>query len=585
MKLLLSLLLLLVSCYGYSQLSVQGVVVDAQTKEPLHFCNVAIITTGQGTLTNQDGAYKFTIISDKDTVLFSYLGFKDEKMPASFLFKNPNVLLERKSVALGEITVSAGNDFLYETIAQCRSKIKSLPKQASQVYFQLETEIDKQPVEMLECYYNGYATGGSIEKLLLKNGRIGLARSKDGGFFLSQNTSRAVCYLDLINGHEFLPATVFQFDSKKLKKLFNLNFIDETDSIMHIGFTPVRDTNKFFEGEIWLRKTTYEIEKIEMTCANASIHPFLPLFEDGIVKNITISITEGFSTNSGNTHLHYLDFGYELTYSNGQPKARLNNGSKIDYKVSTNGLLLFYDSKKLFQLPYYKYNDEATDYRKITSMPYNQAFWESNFSFELTERQKRSLNFFKENGALANYKNNQTGVKGNYNVFEDNTIRWSSETRIGFKANQLDLKLQKNIKNIQGKKLLPYEMYNLSMQIFLDVNTIDTVIIYFSQTMFDTFDSYFYLDIDAYTDCFLNIAFDLCEIERRKMERTLLSGVWSNAQVDSIYGHTSANLKNQTTQYFREVQVGKNRRALSDWNNYVLQYLNIDNKKKLGLTD
>jgi hypothetical protein len=81
------------------------------------------------------------------------------------------------------------------------------------------------------------------------------------------------------------------------------------------------------------------------------------------------------------------------------------------------------------------------------------------------------------------------------------------------------------------------------------------------------------------TKAFLNVFFDLCEIERRKMQYTLGNTAFTDKQIDSVYRFTMERMKKVTTKYREEVKLGKNKRAFSKWNEVVLENLGIDNVK------
>lgn len=576
------MILLFTSQCVYSQKFIQGTVADFKTHSALAFCNVVVKSKSYGTITNNEGVYKISIDSENDTLVFSYIGYITKTIPVRQLLDNADIVLESKGIGLKEVTVHSTNDYLYDIMEHCRKQILSEKQSASKVYFQLATEISEQPVEMLECYYNGYVKGSKIEKLLLKNGRIGLVESKDNGFFTSRNTTQVISDLSLTEQNDFLPSAPLQFGESKLKKNYSLQPVYDAGDTYHIKFIPNKKSSAF-AGEVWIDKETYSILKINLDCENTSVHPFLPLFEGGSIDSVSISVSESYSMNKKGNHLSYINFEYQLKYNNGHSLTRLNNGSTMDYKVMTNGTLLLYDYEKLFLLPYFKYDASESDYRKITSMPYNESFWKSNEGLVLTARQKQTLQFFNVNGVLVNYKARAYGVKGNYNAFEDNNIVWSAQNRIALKANHLESILHKDSLLKPNGQNVPSDLYNLQVQIFLDINPSTDSTQHFSSTVLDVFKSYYNLPSDMYTDCFINIYFDICEIERRQMEKTISTQSWSVQQMDSIYQQTSISMDKISRTYFKEVQSGKNMRELKKWNDYVFHNLNIDNMHTLGL--
>lgn len=570
---------LLVNTNSFSQLKIQGNIYDARTKLPLPFCNIAILGTDKGCISNADGVFSINVDTLKDIVVFSYVGYLTQQLSANQFLKNTTVYLVSNSIGLGEVEVHADNDYVYSIMEKCRKKIEGNPKQLSKIYFQLETKIGNQDVEMLECYYNGYQEKNTINQLLLKNGRIGLAATDEKGYFTSRNTSKAICYLDLTVKNDYLPSMPLQYNRSKSKKHFAIEPVFDDLNTYHFKFNPRKNVGDYFSGEIWIDKSTLSILKIVLQCEHAVIHPFLPLFAGGEVSRVNMFITQSFQLVNKTSQLNYLNFSYQLQYNNGALSGRKNNGTKSEYDVSTTGVLFFYDYNKPFQLPYFDYPQDESDYRKITGMPYNASFWENNTGMVITEKQIKSLQFFNENGLLINYKNKDNGVKGSYNAFEDNNVIWSAKSRIALKLNHLDSLLYKRAGKIKSGQYLPSELYHLQAQLFLDINPVGDSLQHYSVSVFDVTQSYYNMPDEPYTNAFMNIYFDICEIERQKMENVFDSKQWTLQQMDSIYKQTNKNMEARTSSYFKDVETGKNTKALERWNNYVYDKLGIDNLK------
>jgi hypothetical protein len=124
-----------------------------------------------------------------------------------------------------------------------------------------------------------------------------------------------------------------------------------------------------------------------------------------------------------------------------------------------------------------------------------------------------------------------------------------------------------------------YNLDNLAVQLLLDITRVGDTFSCKSYTVFDEKKTRFHLPDEPETKAFLNIFFDLCEIERRKMEHTLSNTAFTVKQIDSVYHVTKVSMKKVTTKYLEEVKLGKNKRALSKWNEDVMGILNIDNVK------
>ena len=95
--------------------------------------------------------------------------------------------------------------------------------------------------------------------------------------------------------------------------------------------------------------------------------------------------------------------------------------------------------------------------------------------------------------------------------------------------------------------------------------------------IFSPYGSYYKMPIDTTTLCFINIYFDLVEIERLKLLEEINNSNRSFVEIDELYDLTVAKLNLIRKRYFKEVERGTNIEGMHKWNMYVLNNLNIDN--------
>ena len=103
--------LIAILIFGYCRLSiaqgqVDGVVLDADTNEPIPYVNIGIIKQLRGTVSSTNGQFKLRFESDADTVLFSAIGFQSVKSSIRDLLNNPALKLEKTTYRLEEIVVN-----------------------------------------------------------------------------------------------------------------------------------------------------------------------------------------------------------------------------------------------------------------------------------------------------------------------------------------------------------------------------------------------------------------------------------------------------------------------------------------------
>jgi TonB-linked SusC/RagA family outer membrane protein len=87
------------------QETVSGTVTDAQTGDPLAGVNILIVGTSTGTSTNNKGHYSLQVKSLKDSLRFSYIGYKTQKMPINGR-TSIDVELKSSTTALNQLVVS-----------------------------------------------------------------------------------------------------------------------------------------------------------------------------------------------------------------------------------------------------------------------------------------------------------------------------------------------------------------------------------------------------------------------------------------------------------------------------------------------
>ena len=365
-------------------------------------------------------------------------------MPVREFVKSSFIYLEIRETSLSEVVVYANTDYLYTVFENCRNKLLASKQKESKAYFVLETELDKQPIELMECYYNSAGNNNLVRNLIFKNGRVGIASYKDR-FFMSQNISKAFTFLNLAEPEAHLPAIPLQYNKRKLKKHFKLTLItlyDKENPVYHIAFAPF-DTSSCFRGEAWIEKNSGDLKKIILKIYNTTEHPFLPVMKDfGEIKNASMQITKTFATYTGENLLSHIDFNYQLNYRHIHSSAFKNENRDTVLEVGSKGLMYFYDYENPFISPYFDYDTEQSDYRKISFLSYNESFWTNNTGLVYSEKMKKGINYFRANGQLINYKAKSLNISKEQETawgYETNYIEWSAKKRISLKKNNLNM--------------------------------------------------------------------------------------------------------------------------------------------------
>lgn len=88
---------------------VKGVLLDAQTKDPMPYANLVIERINRGGITNEVGQFSMdtTGLLDTDSITFLYIGYKTKKVAIESVFMNSTVLLEEDIKNLNKVFVFA----------------------------------------------------------------------------------------------------------------------------------------------------------------------------------------------------------------------------------------------------------------------------------------------------------------------------------------------------------------------------------------------------------------------------------------------------------------------------------------------
>lgn len=598
MNVKLIILFLLLSFTAFTQKPVKAIVRDAGTKEPLAFCNVTVKETSKGTITNADGVFSIQA-GDEDVLVFSFIGYEPKPVSVARLMQNPVVFLVKKDFMLQEVTVLTENDYLYGIMEKCRKNMQGNHVQKNaKSYYSIDTQIGDRPAELLECYYNAYINGYSVNKLLYKNGRIGLAVIGNR-LYKSMETSKAMIDIDLAGeNYASFPLIPFQCSEQKMKKLFRLTLKGSDSLYYDLLFEPAADIRRNFSGEAWIDRKNFSLSKITLTIEDAAVHPFWSLWGDSI-SNVSMDITQVFRQDEDGVFPGHILFNYKLTYHSGTGIALFDMDIPEKIRdIRSCSILYLYDYDRPFILPYFEYDSDSTsDYSLISMIPYNEFFWNNNNKMLLTDEQVEKLGFFSREGSLTNYREGNYGKDFlsdiNYMPNGD-SLRQGGYKGVNYTFWYPDRRIR-IIKDIYqcrtypvGKILncQPADLFSIRVQILMDVTQAGDSLDYRTYTVFDEPNTWYHYPVESYTNVFFNIYFDICEIERRKLEQSLKDNHASAGQINEEYIKADQKMAEICRKYLKEVKMGENREALEKWNAYVHERLGIDNIRLFeGKTD
>lgn len=565
-------LLAVVTSFSWGQVTmeIEGRVLNAATKEPVSFSNVYNKTLQKGTITNDDGYFRVVTSSTQDSIMIIFIGYETQIVKLDAQQNFYTIYLEESTQLLREIVVTPNDNlYLFDLLVKCRSKASSFQADAK-AYYELKTYRDEQQIELVEGYYNAAITGYELSGLSLKAGRLAM-QPYDNRFFASMESSTAITAMKLLDNNSSFPDSPLELSKREMRKSFDLSldkkYVDgNTDSIYVISYEPTDKTGLFFDGTIWVNKTNNTILKITLNCLNSKKYPFRPIFPGDTISNVSFAITKTFTPQHGHPVFNHIDFAYIIDY-----RSRKGEVYEQSYSIKSNAVLYAYDFKNTFLIPTFNVTDDAySDYRKINAMPYNDFFWRYNDEYRLKDGDNSNEVFFNDIYSFTNKTIFKSNPLMKSKLFQHPYIQWS-EDRVFFRDIAVDTSASSPSADVLADK------YNLGVKLFVDINTYQDSTSIFSATIFDPYVSFYHLPIDNKTHCFINMLFDICEIERRKLESQLKSSMKDVRLFDEIYQELETQFEFKKAQYLKEVDRGTNEVEMKKWNAYIIEHLGINN--------
>ena len=565
-------LLTLVTSFSWGQATreIEGRVLDAITKEPVSFANVYNKTLQKGTITNDDGYFRVVTGGTRDSIMVIFIGYETQVIKLTAQQDIYTIYLNESIQLLREVVVTPNDNlYLFDLLIKCRSKASSFQTNAK-AYYELKTFRDEQQIELVEGYYNAAISGYELSGLTLKAGRLAM-QPYDNRFFASMESSTAITAMKLLSNNSNFPDSPLELSKKEMRKNFDLSldkkYVDDNaDSIYVISYEPVDTAGMFFKGTVWVNKTNNTILKITLNCNHCKKYPFQPIFPGDTISNVSFAIAKTFITQQGHTIFNHIDFTYIIDY-----RSRVGEAYAQSYSIKSNAILYAYDFRNTFLIPTFNVTDGAySDYRKINAMPYNDFFWRYNDEYRLKDGDNSNELFFNDTYSFTNKTIFKSNPLMKSKLFQHPYIQWS-EDRVFFKDIAIDTSAASPSADVMADK------YHLGVKLFVDINTyLDSTSI-FSATIFDPYVSFYHLPIDNKVHCFINMYFDICEIERRKLESELKISLTDTRQFEKIYQGLETRFELIKTQYLKDADRGTNEPEMKKWNTFVFDQLGINN--------
>ncbi len=241
------------------QAIISGYVYDYETKEPLIGANIVLENTIYGTTTNKEGYYLLQIKEGKYKILFSYIGYLEEKREVTINkgeVLKLNIYLKRSPLTLKEVVVESRKQRIKEEVGISKIEIseediKFFPRLLSSDFFR---SLQVFPGVLMATDFSSalYVRGGGADQNLILVDGINFYNPYHLGGFLGTLPSEIIKETDFYTGG--FPAEYGQRlssvlditlkEGNKYKRNFNL----EINNLL---------TKIIFEGPIKKDKSSY----------------------------------------------------------------------------------------------------------------------------------------------------------------------------------------------------------------------------------------------------------------------------------------------------------------------------------------
>lgn len=130
---------------------------------------------------------------------------------------------------------------------------------------------------------------------------------------------------------------------------------------------------------------------------------------------------------------------------------------------------------------------------------------------------------------------------------------------------------------------LEKDRYNLNVKLYLNISKIKDTYKYELYSVIDPIETFYHFYIKDIDHVFINMYFDLMEIEKRQLEIKLKNIDLKDFElVEKLYTETISSFERNTKLFCNDVRRGKDFIQLKKWNNFIYESIGIDNLKLFG---
>ncbi|WP_165835903.1 carboxypeptidase-like regulatory domain-containing protein [Marinifilum breve] len=366
---------------SYRKLS--GTVRDLNSKEVLPYTSIGIRGKHLGTITNQDGEFSLSISSENlnDTLVFSYVGYKNEEIVISNL-KNNQIEVELKEdfISLQEVIIR-NNDPLALIHAAVHNIHKNYPQKSTNLtsfYRESVTKNNKYMIyleSVLDIYKSSYSHSDALERVkVFKSRKIYDVSRLDTISFRLKGGIKGCLQLDIVkNLPEFLDEEYTHLYNYRLADISTYN----NRSVYVIEFKPRPKLREpLLEGRVFIETNNLAIIRAEFGYDKYRMNELKDRF---VVKGSARTKTK---PSIINYIVSYRDINgkYYLNHAMGNLKFKVKNKKKLFSSYFSTSFEMATTNIKADNVIKYRYREtiKPTTIFSNHRTSYDPTFWGKN---------------------------------------------------------------------------------------------------------------------------------------------------------------------------------------------------------------
>jgi hypothetical protein len=467
MKEIFVIIFILINSVSFSQITITGTVYS--NNKSLFCVSVFAKNSKIGTISNTNGVFLIKLPYNKDTLYFSYIGYKTIIVPV-YTDTNINVILQNDTNLIQEVLITdytqkqLGTFIKYSKNKQLEYKLSS--EITSKTYTKLVSVNNNIPIEYFEAFYSTQHNNLNIIDNTYKSGVVRVDKINKNDFITLDFFSYIQPKLNYFDKKEFTIKSPFLY-SLVDEILYNYTLKYEYNTIETIKILFKSKNSASNSGYIILDKKNNLIKELYVNDIFKEKKPFEPVNSNFLIDTILISSKINFELRENINYPILIQSKFSFNYK---------TDNKVDY-IQMNAIMAFIKFNSQFPkiIPE---NEQLSDYENLCIVPKINEIWENEPNVVRNEEDI----LFLENSTRISFN------KVRYDVY---TINW-----------RLNLDL------IRKKSRWWENSYNIEVFILLNYYKVNNEYKFTTNAVFDYNNSYFSLDFDDVASSFIDDIFE-----------------------------------------------------------------------------